>query len=148
MTATATAPTPTTSPTTSSTTGPATGGHTSRPSLSPRVTPLQSVRQTMSLAWRTLVQIKHNPFELIDFSVQPVMFLLLFTYLFGGAISGSPHEYLTFALACIVVQNALFTALNTGVGLSTDLERASSIGCGRCRSRASRRWPAESWRTW
>lgn len=98
-------------------------GQAKMPSLSPRVTPLQGLSQTMSLAWRTLVQIKHNPFELIDFSVQPVMFLLLFTYVFGGAISGSPHEYLTFALAGIIVQNSLFTTLNTGVGLSTDLEK-------------------------
>jgi ABC transporter DrrB family efflux protein len=76
-----------------------------------------------SLAWRTLVQIKHNPFELMDFSVQPVMFVLLFTYVFGGAIGGSPHDYLMFALPGIIVQNALFTTLNTGVGLSTDLEK-------------------------
>jgi oleandomycin transport system permease protein len=102
---------------------PAKPGHASATKLSARITPLQGLRQTMSLAWRTLVQIKHNPFELIDFSVQPVMFLLLFTYVFGGAISGSPHEYLTFALAGIIVQNSLFTTLNTGVGLSTDLEK-------------------------
>jgi oleandomycin transport system permease protein len=102
---------------------PTTRGPVTKPSLSARVTPLQGLHQTMSLAWRTLVQIKHNPFELIDFSVQPVMFLLLFTYVFGGAISGSPHEYLTFALAGIIVQNSLFTTLNTGVGLSTDLEK-------------------------
>jgi oleandomycin transport system permease protein len=83
----------------------------------------EPIRQTGSLAWRTLVQIKHNPFELIDFSVQPVMFVLMFTYVFGGAIGGSPHDYLTFALPGIIVQNALFTTLNTGVGLSTDLEK-------------------------
>src|SRR5262249_7270842 len=47
--------------------------------LAPRVGPLAGLRQTLSLSWRTLVQIKHNPAELIDFSVQPVMFLLLFT---------------------------------------------------------------------
>jgi oleandomycin transport system permease protein len=91
--------------------------------LAPRVTPLEGLRQTMSLAWRTIVQIKHNPFELMDFSIQPIMFVLLFTYVFGGAISGSPKEYLMFALPGIIVQNALFTTMNTGVGLSTDLEK-------------------------
>src|SRR5205809_2874242 len=91
--------------------------------LAVRVSPVQGLRQTFSLAWRSLVQIKHNPFELMDFSIQPVMFILLFTYVFGGAISGSPHEYLMFALPGIIVQNALFTTLNTGVGLSTDLEK-------------------------
>ena len=91
--------------------------------LAPRVRPLAGLRQTLSLGWRTLVQVKHNPAELIDFSVQPVMFLLLFTYVFGGAIGGSPHAYLQFALAGIIVQNSLFTTLNTATGLATDLEK-------------------------
>jgi oleandomycin transport system permease protein len=91
--------------------------------LAPRVGPLQGLRQTFSLAWRTLVQIKHNPAELIDFSIQPLMFLLLFTYVFGGAIGGSPKAYLMFALPGIMVQNALFATLNTATGLSTDLEK-------------------------
>jgi oleandomycin transport system permease protein len=91
--------------------------------LAPRVGPLAGLRQTLSLSWRTLVQVKHNPAELIDFSVQPVMFLLLFTYVFGGAIGGSPHAYLQFALAGIIVQNSLFTTLNTATGLATDLEK-------------------------
>src|SRR6266508_1796721 len=44
-----------------------------------RISPVEGLRNTATLAWRTLVQIKHNPFELLDFSVQPIMFLLLFT---------------------------------------------------------------------
>jgi oleandomycin transport system permease protein len=90
--------------------------------LTARVGPVEGLRQTFSLAWRTLVQIRHNPLELIDFSIQPVMFLLLFTYVFGGAIGGSPHAYLAFALPGIIVQNSLFTTLNTATGLSTDLK--------------------------
>jgi ABC-type multidrug transport system fused ATPase/permease subunit len=90
--------------------------------LSARVGPVEGLRQTFSLAWRTLVQIRHNPVELIDFSIQPVMFVLLFTYVFGGAIGGSPKAYLMFALPGIIVQNSLFTTLNTATGLSTDLK--------------------------
>jgi oleandomycin transport system permease protein len=90
--------------------------------LAARVGPVEGLRQTFSLAWRTLVQIRHNPLELIDFSVQPVMFLLLFTYVFGGALGGSPKAYLLFALPGIIVQNSLFTTLNTATGLSTDLK--------------------------
>jgi len=90
--------------------------------LAGRVRPIEGLRQTFSLAWRTLVQIRHNPLELIDFSVQPVMFLLLFTYVFGGALGGSPKAYLLFALPGIIVQNSLFTTLNTATGLSTDLK--------------------------
>jgi oleandomycin transport system permease protein len=89
----------------------------------PRLTAADGLRNTATLAWRTLVQIKHNPFELLDFSIQPVMFLLLFTYVFGGAISGSPGEYLRFGLSGIIVQNMLFATLNTGVGLNTDLTK-------------------------
>jgi ABC-2 type transport system permease protein/oleandomycin transport system permease protein len=93
------------------------------PELAQRVSPVQTLRHTVTLAWRSLVQIRHNPFELLDYSVQPIMFVLLFTYVFGGAISGSPKEYLTFALPGLMVQNSLFTTLNTGVGLNTDLTK-------------------------
>ena len=91
--------------------------------LEPRVSPATAVRNTATLAWRTLVQIKHNPFELLDFSVQPIMFLVLFTYVFGGAIAGSTGDYLTYGLPGIIVQNMLFATLNTGVGLNTDISK-------------------------
>ncbi|WP_405094705.1 ABC transporter permease [Micromonospora sp. NBC_01412] len=81
------------------------------------------LRHTLTLAWRSLVQIKHNPMELLDLSIQPVMFVLLFTYVFGTAISGSPGEYLTFALPGIIVQNALFATMTTGFGLNNDLTK-------------------------
>lgn len=91
--------------------------------LAPKVRPVEGLRQSASLSWRTLVQIKHNPTELIDFSIQPIMFLLLFTYVFGGAIAGSPGDYLTFALPGLIVQNALFGTMNTGLGLNSDLTK-------------------------
>jgi oleandomycin transport system permease protein len=93
------------------------------PSLTRSVGPGQGLRQTATLSWRSLVSIKHNPFELLDLSIQPIMFVLLFTYVFGGAISGSTGEYLQFALPGIIVQNAIFATLTTGVGLSTDLTK-------------------------
>ncbi|HEV7653000.1 MAG TPA: ABC transporter permease [Actinophytocola sp.] len=93
------------------------------PAPAPRARPFEGFTQSLTLSWRTLVQIKHNPMELIDFSIQPIMFLLLFTYVFGGAISGSTGDYLTFALPGIIVQNSLFGTLNTGVGLNTDLTK-------------------------
>jgi ABC transporter DrrB family efflux protein len=91
--------------------------------LPPRVRPVEGLRQSASLSWRTLVQVRHNPMELIDFSIQPIMFLLLFTYVFGGAIAGSSGDYLTYALPGIIVQNALFGTLNTGLGLNSDLTK-------------------------
>ena len=93
------------------------------PALSPRVRPIEGLRQTLTLAWRTLIQIRHNPWELGDFSFQPIMFVLLFTYVFGGAISGSTGEYLTFALPGIIVMNMLFVTMYVGLGLNTDLTK-------------------------
>jgi oleandomycin transport system permease protein len=84
---------------------------------------VEGLRQTATLAWRTLVQIRHNPWELGDFSFQPIMFVLLFTYVFGGAIAGSTGEYLTFALPGIIVMNMLFVTMYVGMGLNTDLTK-------------------------
>ncbi len=89
----------------------------------PRVRPRSGLGQSLSLAWRGLVQIRHNPMELGDLSFQPIMFVLLFTYLFGGAIAGDPQKYLPFMLPGIIVQSGLMATMNTGMGLSTDLHK-------------------------
>ena len=93
------------------------------PELAERVSPVEGLRQTMTLAWRTLVQIRHNPWELGDFSFQPIIFVLLFTYVFGGAISSSTGEYLTFALPGLIVMNMFFVTMYVGMGLNTDLTK-------------------------
>jgi oleandomycin transport system permease protein len=87
------------------------------------VGPLAAVRHSLTLAWRSLVQIKHNPMELLDLSLQPLMFVLLFAYVFGGALSGSPKAFLQFGLAGIITQNALFLSMNTAVALNTDITK-------------------------
>jgi hypothetical protein len=91
--------------------------------LSTRVGPLAAVRHALTIAWRSLVQIRHNPMELGDLSLQPLMFVLLFAYVFGGAIAGSPKAYLQFGLAGIICQNGLFLTMNTGVALNADLTK-------------------------
>ncbi|WP_226961919.1 MULTISPECIES: ABC transporter permease [Streptomyces] len=101
----------------------ATGGRSAEAEPAPRVGLLEGVRQSLTLAWRTLVQVRHNPFELSDFSIQPIMFVLLFTYVFGGAIAGSVHDYLRFMLPGMIVMNMLFVTLYVGQGLNTDLTR-------------------------
>jgi oleandomycin transport system permease protein len=55
---------------------------------SARVSSATAVRNTLTIAWRSLVQIKHSPLELVDLSVQPLMFVLLFAFVFGGAMAG------------------------------------------------------------
>lgn len=93
------------------------------PTLKQRVGPAEALAQTMSLAWRSIVQVRHNPWELGDYNIQPIMFVLMFTYVFGGAISGSTGEYLTFALPGIIVMNMLFITMYVGTGLNTDLTK-------------------------
>ena len=89
--------------------------------LAPRVTLGRGLQQTATLAWRTLLQIRHNPWELGDFSIQPILFLLLFLFVFGGAIAGSTSDYLHFMLPGIIVMNMIFVTVYVGHGLNTDL---------------------------
>ena len=90
-----------------------------------RTTPGQWVSQSITMAWRSIVQIKHNPSELLDLSIQPIMFVLLFTFVFGGAIGGSTDAYLQFSLGGLIAQNALFLTIYTATGLATDLQKGT-----------------------
>ncbi|MFI0448726.1 ABC transporter permease [Actinomadura sp. 6N118] len=96
--------------------------------VAPRDLPRQvglsnGLRNTMTLTWRNLVQIKHNPMELVDLSVQPIMFVLLFAFVFGPAMAGSVQDYLPILIPGIIVQNALFASMTTGVGLNNDVTK-------------------------
>ena len=75
----------------------------------------------MTFGWRGMLKIKHVPEQLIDVTITPVLFLLMFTYLFGGALSGSTGEYLQFILPGILAQSVLFTCVYSGVALNTDM---------------------------
>jgi ABC-2 type transport system permease protein len=70
-----------------------------------------------------MLKVKHVPEQLLDVTITPVMFVLLFTYLFGGAISGSTDEYLQYILPGTLVMSVLFTTVYSGVALNTDLTR-------------------------
>lgn len=91
--------------------------------LSSRVTPLDGLKQTMTLAWRTIVQVRHNPWELGDFTFQPILFVLMFTYVFGGAIAGDTDRYLSYMLPGMVAMNVVFVTMYVGTGLNTDITK-------------------------
>jgi ABC-2 type transport system permease protein len=76
-----------------------------------------------TLAWRAMLKIKHVPFQLFDVTVTPIMFTLLFTYIFGGALGGTPRTYIQFLLPGILVQTIIFITVYTGVGLNTDIQK-------------------------
>src|SRR5918994_330206 len=77
----------------------------------------------LTFGWRGMLKVKHVPEQLLDVTITPVMFLLMFTYLFGGAIAGSTGDYLDYILPGILVMSVLFTTVYSGIALNTDLTR-------------------------
>jgi ABC-2 type transport system permease protein len=80
-----------------------------------------AVSNALVFGWRAVLKFKHVPEQLFDLVMTPIMFTLLFTFVFGGALAGSPAEYLQFFLPGILVQTVVFNAVYSGMGLSTDL---------------------------
>jgi oleandomycin transport system permease protein len=76
---------------------------------------------SLTLAWRGIVKTIHSPEALIDVTLQPIIFLLLFVYVFGGAIAGDTSAYLQFALPGVLVQTVIFASAGTGTALADDL---------------------------
>jgi len=86
----------------------------------PRPSPFSTV---LTFGWRGMLKIRHVPEQLIDVTMTPVLFTLMFTYMYGGAISGSTGEYLQFILPGILMMSVLFTTVYSGVALNTDLTK-------------------------
>ncbi|HWT93241.1 MAG TPA: ABC transporter permease [Solirubrobacteraceae bacterium] len=82
-----------------------------------------AVAAALTFGWRGMLKIKHVPEQLLDVTITPVLFLLMFTYLFGGAVAGSTDEYLQFLLPGVLVQAVLFTTVYSGVSLNTDVTK-------------------------
>lgn len=78
--------------------------------------------QTSVMARRNLLHVLSDPQQMIGMTVQPLMFLLLFVYVFGGAISGSTRSYLQFVLPGLLVQGIGFGTTQTAVGLNADFQ--------------------------
>jgi ABC-2 type transport system permease protein len=92
-------------------------------SIGARPRPASAPSAVLTLAWRALLKIKHVPIQLFDVTVTPLMFTLLFTFIFGGALAGSPRAYVQYLLPGVLVQTVLFITVYTGVGLNTDLHK-------------------------
>jgi ABC-2 type transport system permease protein len=89
----------------------------------PRPPRASAASAALTFGWRGMLKVKHVPEQLLDVTITPVMFVLMFTYLFGGAISGSTGDYLDYILPGILVMSVLFTTVYSGVALNTDLTR-------------------------
>ncbi len=78
---------------------------------------------TLTFGWRALLKIKHVPEQLLDVTMFPVMFVLMFTFLFGGALAGSTREYIQFLLPGILVQTVIMISMYTGHTLNREVQR-------------------------
>ena len=86
-----------------------------------RPAPAGPAAASLAFAWRSLLKIKHVPEQLGDVIGIPVLFTLLFTYLFGGALAGSTHDYLQFLLPGTLALAVVFVTVYSGVTLNADL---------------------------
>lgn len=85
--------------------------------------PFRLLRHSLALTKRSLIKTWRTPEALIDVTVQPAIFLVIFVYIFGGAVSGSTHDYLQFLLPGILAQTIGTGAISIGVNLNTDLSK-------------------------
>jgi ABC-2 type transport system permease protein len=92
-------------------------------SSAPRPPAASALSAVLAFGWRGMLKVKHVPEQLLDVTITPVMFVVMFTYLFGGAVAGSTGEYLDYILPGILVMSVLFTTVYSGVALNTDLTR-------------------------
>lgn len=84
------------------------------------------VGDSLAVTWRNLLNIRRNPELLVFATVQPVIFVVMFRYVFGGAIQGSlppGQTYINYLMPGVFVQTIVFGALTTGVGLADDLSK-------------------------
>ncbi|HTF11008.1 MAG TPA: ABC transporter permease [Asanoa sp.] len=105
--------------------GPTTHGPagTALSSGQPPARPFRLARHSFALARRSLIKTLRTPEQLLDVTLQPVMFVVIFVYLLGGAIQGSQVGYLTFLLPAIMVQSVMFASVATGFSLNTDVKK-------------------------
>jgi ABC-2 type transport system permease protein len=85
------------------------------------VSTASAISASLTFAWRSLLKIKHVPEQLGDVIGIPLLFTLMFTYLFGGALAGSTGAYLQFLLPGTLVLAVVFVTVYTGVTLNRDL---------------------------
>lgn len=83
----------------------------------------QTIRNSLTMAYRGLLKIRRTPEQLFDVTLQPIIFTLMFAYIFGGAISGNIDNYLPVIIPGILVQTVITTSIVTGVQLREDMDK-------------------------
>ena len=97
---------------------------TSAISERPRRSALEwAISDTKTIAWRNLITLKRLPQLLVFATVQPVIFVLMFRYVFGGAIKIQSGSYVNYLMPGVFAQTVAFGAIQTGIGLAEDLHK-------------------------
>jgi oleandomycin transport system permease protein len=91
--------------------------------VTPNRRPFRLLRHSLALTKRSLIKTWRTPEALIDVTLQPVLFLVIFVYIFGGAVAGSTHDYLQFLLPGILAQTIATGCIAIGVNLNSDLAK-------------------------
>ncbi|TXL91735.1 ABC transporter permease [Streptomyces sp. IB2014 016-6] len=78
---------------------------------------------SMTFGWRAMLKIKHVPEQLFDVTVFPVMMVLMYAYLFGGALAGSVSAYIQFLLPGVMVMSVVMITMYSGVAVNTDIAK-------------------------
>jgi oleandomycin transport system permease protein len=91
--------------------------------LRKRISVRQTLANSLTLAWRNVMQLKHSPEKLMDVTLMPIVFLVLFLYVFGGVVAGSTHAYLEELLPGLVGQMAMFATMTLGTALCDDIHK-------------------------
>ncbi len=81
------------------------------------------LQQSLTVVWRNLLHIRRMPEMLLDVTIQPVMFVLLFAFVFGGSIQIPGSNYREFLLPGIMAQTIVFSSAIVAIGLTSDLEK-------------------------
>ncbi|GAA1492840.1 ABC transporter permease [Curtobacterium herbarum] len=98
----------------------------------PRITPrpgvggsglAATVRQSLTMAYRGLIKVRRTPEQLFDVTLMPIVFTVMFTYIFGGAIAGDVSSYLPIIIPGILVQTNITSSIVTGVQLREDMDK-------------------------
>ncbi len=82
-----------------------------------------TVSQTITMAWRSLKKMRRNPEQFFDVIIQPLLFTAMFTYIFGGAISGSVSSYMPLIIPGILAQTAPTACMAMGTQLREDMDK-------------------------
>ncbi|MGW1275988.1 ABC transporter permease [Streptomyces tsukubensis] len=82
-----------------------------------------AVSASVTFGWRAMLKIKHVPEQLFDVTAFPIMMVLMYTYLFGGALAGSTQEYIQFLLPGILTMSIVMITMYTGIAVNTDISK-------------------------